>query len=121
MKKGSEKTMQQQQYEGFSYESEMAYGRQSVRDVWSEGEKLRPEPQRQKKKGRILPLAIIAVVIALLFVVFFLGSMVTPVSRSHAVHAVPAPIHKSYPMPTMPIKPKPGTIQKPNLMPIQNP
>jgi len=101
--------MQEQQYEGFSYESEIAYARHGMRDIWSEGEKLRPEPQHQKKKGKILPLAIIAVVIALLFVVFLSAGMLFSVS-SHTVHAVPAPIQKSYPVP---IKPHLGPIQKP--------
>lgn len=103
--------MQEQQYEGFSYESGMTYGRQGMRDIWNEGEKLRPEPQRQKKQGRISSLAIIAVVIALLFVAFLLGGMLVSVSKSHAVQAFPAPIQKSYPAP----------IQKPQLRPIQKP
>ena len=120
MKKESAKTMQEQQYQSFSYESEIAYGRQDMRDVWSEGEKLRPELQRQKKKEGVLQKAILAVVIALLLVVFLFGGMLISVSKSHAVHAVPAPIQKPYLGPIQnahPVLPTP----KPYPAPIQNP
>jgi hypothetical protein len=67
----------QQHYESFSSESERNSGRQDARDIWSEGEKLQSEPQRQTSMGGFLPLAptvmiaavmIIVIVMAVLFV-----------------------------------------------------
>lgn len=98
--------MQEQQYEGFSSESEIVYDRQGTQNIWGEGEKLRPELHRRKKKGRVSPLAISIIVIALFFAVVLLAGMfLYPVSVHNASgassagqntiqQAVPAPMQK---------------------------
>lgn len=80
--------MQEQQYENSSSESERASERQSTRDRWSEGEKLLPEPQRLKKRGKLSPLAIIVSVIVLLLVVFLLGGVMYALVAHSAVHTI---------------------------------
>jgi hypothetical protein len=90
--------MQEQQYEGSSSGSEIVHRSQGMYDVWSEGEKLRPESQRQKAKGRVSPLVIAVIVIVVLFVVILLFGIGAYVMVAHgAVHstiqqAIPAPI-----------------------------
>lgn len=91
--------MQEQKYKSFSSESEIVHGRQGMYDIWSEGEKLRSEPQRNKKNGGVSPLVLIVIVIVVLFGVFLLFGMVAFVMVAHSVHsgvqnvqAVPVPI-----------------------------
>lgn len=88
--------MQQQQYESFSSESEIAPGRQGVGGIWSDGEKLRPEPKRKQRMGGFSPLATIVIVIVVLFVVCVLVVLVgilVALLAVHSVQTVPVPIH----------------------------
>lgn len=88
---------QEQQYERFSPEAERYLGlAQGTQDMWSEGEKIRPEESlHQKEKGKVSLLVISVLAIVLLFVVLFLvGILVFLVTAHGASHAVPMPMPK---------------------------